>query len=691
MQAVELDPREVRSRNILEDFVMSDYKIFIDTCSFLHCGTEKLFYHIIPLLVKYKKKMILPQRCYEEIKKHSQDTSNAQRLQSAVIALKAIPEFVKMGVLEIRGEPTDNFADNVFLTVFTKFRMTHKLLLITQDNNLAKDILSLNGTKSANGKNIAVRQINQYGFLSRFYWDASETDNSEEQEVPLKEAFEICTEITTIPDTEIVVEIPEEGKSVYTSRDGITVENGTLRLIKEISDGGEGIVYETNSPSYVAKIYKKGKLTEQKLKKIQRMLSKEIDCDGVCYPVSALFNEQKQFVGYLMPKAKGYELAKSVFQPQLFGKRFPNWKKRDTVELCVTILQKIKYLHNRNIILGDINPQNILVVSPKEVYFVDADSYQIEEFPCPVGTINYTAPELQGKDFGKLLRTLGNENFAVATLLFMIMLPGKSPYAQQGGGSPQENIKLMDFSYPLGEASNKKTPDGKWRFVWSHLTYQIKRMFYTTFRKGEDHSTEDKRYSVKEWLSSFEYYLSLLDSGKYGEQDKMSEEIFPTRFKKNPKSVYIRCKLCGEEVAEDSCQNGICRDCLNKGETYKCKRCGKELVYTNYVKFIKGGKKHELCQDCFELGNKVRIRQTCCDCGRRFDITNHEFEFYQDKGLSIPKRCPRCLESKKAQNQNGSYSTTTYTSNSNTSANSTSYDGKIWKQIADIFKDIFKQ
>lgn len=82
--------------------------------------------------------------------------------------------------------------------------------------------------------------------------------------------------------------------------------------------------------------------------------------------------------------------------------------------LCITILKKLKYLHDRNVILGDINPNNILVVSPTEVYFVDTDSYQIEGFPCPVGTINFTAPEIQRKDFSTFLRTIGNERFAVA-------------------------------------------------------------------------------------------------------------------------------------------------------------------------------------------------------------------------------------------------------------------------------------
>lgn len=92
-------------------------------------------------------------------------------------------------------------------------------------------------------------------------------------------------------------------------------------------------------------------------------------------------------------------------------------------------MKKVDYLHERNIILGDINPANILVVSPKEVYFVDTDSYQIENFPCPVGTDNFTAREIQGKNYAEFLHMMGNEYFALATLLFMIIVPGKPPYS----------------------------------------------------------------------------------------------------------------------------------------------------------------------------------------------------------------------------------------------------------------------
>ncbi|MDY4573984.1 MAG: CFI-box-CTERM domain-containing protein, partial [Intestinibacter sp.] len=255
--------------------------------------------------------------------------------------------------------------------------------------------------------------------------------------------------------------------------------------------------------------------------------------------------------------------------------------------------------------------------------------------------------------FPDFLRTMGNENFAVATLMFMIMLPGKPPYSQQGGEDPVSNIIKMDFSYPFGESSNKKTPEGPWRYIWSHLTYDLKEAFYHTFRKEGKYSLEEKRLSANEWLVKFKIFLELLDSGKYIQQDSMSEELFPTRLKKNPNAVYIKCKLCNQEVDKSQSKEGICKQCLNKGEVYNCKKCGKELLYTNYQKYVKKSKRHTICQECFDYGNTVKIRQNCIDCGRVFELTNNECDFYEEKGYDIPKRCKSCRESKKTSSHSG--------------------------------------
>lgn len=684
------DNAEEQALNNLEYYFMN-YKIFVDTCSLLHFASDQFWTHAVPIIQKTANRVIVPIRAMEEIKKHCTNADKPELMKKAKVALENLNRLVSAGLLELRGEETDNFADNVFQVVFTKFRMTHKLLLITQDGDLAADIFNLNNVKSVKAKPVYVKRINKYGYLSNFDFSHNQSKGrvghsketsprkvEEEETILEKETFALCNKITNISDTKLPVsKIPNAGESAYVFSGEKEVE---IKLFEAVASGGEGSIFTTNTP-YVAKIYKKEKLDKRKYEKIKLMLSREIKFEGICYPVACLYNKDKQFVGYLMPKANGKELQKSLFIKPLFLKNFPTWKKRDVVELCVTILEKIKYLHDRNIIMGDINPANILVVSPKEVYFVDTDSYQIEGFPCPVGTINYTAPEIQRKNFDSFLRTFGNENFAVATLLFMIMLPGKPPYSQQGGESPIDNIVKMDFSYPFGEQSNKKTPDGPWRFIWSHLTYDIKESFYQTFRKDGDTSTEKTRLSVEEWLSKFKYYLHLLDSGKLGEQDKMSEELFPNRHKKNPKVTYTKCTLCSREVPEETCRNGICKECLNTGDVYKCSKCGKEILYSNYQKYIKNARRHDVCQECFEYGNEIYSTVRCSDCGRTFEITNRQYDFYFSKGLNLPKRCDQCRKNKQSYSNNTSYSkTTTYsstyskpTSNNSASRSSSSF------------------
>lgn len=639
--------KEAYARNRMESYV-KDYKIFMDTCSILHSAADKFWKNIVPLLEQYGNKIIIQRRVIEELQKHEANLQKPDLAKNSTRSLNIIQQLRKAGLIELRGEESDNFADHVFLVVFSKFRMTHKLLLITEDKKLAMDIIALNKNRSVKANDVNVRRINQYGYLSGFTWrteDSGVTRHKGINKKPLDEldedeVFQICKTVTSMDDTILKVShIPAENEIVYTSW-------GTIKLETRVAAGGEGIIYTTNTP-YVAKIYKKENNTRRKYEKIKLMLSKKIKCEGICYPVAALYNSNREFVGYLMPIARGKELQKSIFIKPLFLKNFPNWKKRDTVELCVTILEKIKYLHDRNIIMGDINPANILIASPKEVFFVDTDSYQVEDFPCPVGTNNYTAPEIQRKHFASFLRTMGNENFAVATLLFMIMLPGKPPYSQQGGEDPINNIIKMDFSYPFGDNSNKKTPDGPWRYIWSHLTYDLKKAFYNTFRKDGDYATEHTRLSVDEWMPIFTYYLDLLDSGKLGKRDEMSEELFPTRHKKSPNVVYTACKLCKTEVPENQCQNGICRECLKKGEVHRCKKCGREILYTNYQKYVKNAKPFEVCQECFEHGKQVWLRQTCVDCGQLFDITNDQYDYYSRMGFEIPKRCKSCRDAKK--------------------------------------------
>ena len=85
------------------------------------------------------------------------------------------------------------------------------------------------------------------------------------------------------------------------------------------------------------------------------------------------------------------------------------------------------------------------------------------------------------------------------------------------------------------------------------------------------------------------------------------------------------------------------------------------MLYTNYQKYVKNAKRFDFCPECFEYGNEVRSRKQCVDCGRQFEITNREYDFYIDKGFDIPKRCKSCRDDKKNQSHSssGGYSSQT--------------------------------
>lgn len=372
-----------------------------------------------------------------------------------------------------------------------------------------------------------------------------------------------------------------------------------IHLTQKLNEGGEGSVFATDldgGDKYVAKIYLPDKLVDTRFKKLELMLTKSLGDPYICFPVALIENELGERVGFLMPRAQGIELGKSVFLPKLLEKKFPTWTKKDTVQLCLTILKKIKLLNDQGILLGDINGQNFLVVSPTEVYFVDCDSYQIGNYPCPAGTVHFSAPETQGRDYKTFLRTQAMENFAIATLLFMIMLPGKPPYSSVGGASPAENIRKGIFAYEADD--NSKIPPGKWGYIWSHMSFRVRTAFVQTFRRGGDYFEPASRLGAGDWILHFEKYLFGLN-GKMAKTDPMSLELFPTR----PKLKERKCKRCGKTYLVNpvpGCYTPYCPTCTAQEhrsrsrssnhanvrpdarrtglKTKQCKRCGESYL-----------------------------------------------------------------------------------------------------------------
>jgi len=152
--------------------IIKNYKVFIDTCSLLHPQAENIFYKTFPpILVQNDIKLILPHRVVNEIEKLRKHKSQSTR-NYAIKAFKILGEYSQKSLIDIRGEPEDPFADNVFHYVFSKFRTKHNLCLLTQDVKLSKNIAAIGDMESVKSSyEIMVLKITNHGEMIE--WDHS--------------------------------------------------------------------------------------------------------------------------------------------------------------------------------------------------------------------------------------------------------------------------------------------------------------------------------------------------------------------------------------------------------------------------------------------------------------------------------------------------------------------------------------
>ncbi len=223
-----------------------------------------------------------------------------------------------------------------------------------------------------------------------------------------------------------------------------------------------------------------------------------------------------------MPMAAGKELRRTVFIPPLMRANYPHWTRLHLAKLASKVVEAIDHLHGLDVLVGDINPANILIQGESKVFLVDCDSYQVDRYPCPVGIATFLAPELHlpKTELSRTLRTKEHEYFAIATLIFMILHPGKPPYSHKGGEDPSNNVRKRHFPYQYGD----KVPEGPWHYMFSHLTFKMKKAFERVFSNMEPIPASD-------WKRLLGEYQRALHNGI------VSDDPFPKAFKKSGKQT----------------------------------------------------------------------------------------------------------------------------------------------------------
>lgn len=690
-----------------------DTNVFMETSQDLRGGLEKLFARVTPVIEDGGSPVIVPTKVLTELAKfrtqnlRNADPDRAAATNKAANALAFLESASEHGLVrKDLGDDTNPYADDLFVDLFSAYAGRYSMTLVTNDITL---LLRINLLGVERGAWLIAGRLNRDGLVEcelpqslyerghrklrriQRRLESAEADRKDELEAdalhtvlrefasatgvveperPTRAAnatrhgrSRVQSNVADLfpPDTPFrgadrklpVSEIPGEG-------DGVFIETATgkekIILAERLGTGGEGSVFSV-SPTQVIKIFDEDHITAHRNAKIELLASRNLAVPGICFPQAVVRNLHGEFVGYSMPRANGKEFSRALFNPRRFRRDYPTWTKTDLIEVAISFLEKVSYLHSLNIILGDINPKNLLVDDDKSVWIIDADSWQLDGFPSPVGTDMFSAPEIIGKHYPDFLRTIENERFAVATMLFMILITGQFPYARSGSdGDITELILEGNFAFQYKGNSNQDQPAGNWKYMWSHIQSDLKGMFWHTFHRDGDRYAS--RPTDAEWLDAFHRFRRYLARASF---DPMSNDVYPTRFKAMARDTPIyECNECGASMAgiwndktKKYSQPRICNVCRSK--LPKCAQCGRpsSSLREGFCWNCNRKRNFACCAECGRVKPKRSLVEgKCFDCnqGRCSGCDRQIPKRYLDRGLCdgcAPKSCVDCGRSYK--------------------------------------------
>ncbi len=396
-------------------------------------------------------------------------------------------------------------------------------------------------------------------------------------------------------NTPINIPIPEQNDMVYYGdRFGLTC----YQLGRSVADGGEGKIYNgTGGKAY--KIYKPHRLTPAAIQKLEAMVGLKPHLnENICWPEALLFepSEQRIPIGFSMKNinAKGGNiptLEQLINNPGYHGK---DWNRKSLVRVCIKIVEAFAGLHKAGILMGDVNPRNILVDENCNVFFIDVDSYQFGDYICPVGMPEYISPRIHklGGAYNEIRRTPEDEQFAVTTILYRVLFLNAMPY-------PVDNTDIADAIRNYRFRFCDDYAAGEDMYIWKNLTPTIRQTFLRAYTEGVylDNST---------WKEQLNELYDWMEYGWVSDEFLPSEAINETDLKrvKFQKSTCTECGRSYKSIGQKQGAEALCARCRKSRENNRriihrlvCKNCKKPFT-ANPWDSNGADSENCLCPDC---------------------------------------------------------------------------------------------
>ncbi len=303
----------------------------------------------------------------------------------------------------------------------------------------------------------------------------------------------------------------------------------TLSQSDVLGSGGEGAVYSLGShPDLVAKIYHSDRRTDAVINKLDVMINypprTEDDLTGhlfVSWPRQLVYDTASEVIGFLMPKVEKTHSLFEYYNPALRRRHAPHINYANLCSVAKSLAVALDRLHgiNYTYLVGDINESNAYITEDEHVTLIDADSFQVTDsrttpptiYRCVVGKPEYTPPELQGVSFAQVDRNVHHDNFALAVVIYQLLMEGTHPFRgiYTGAGEKPQVETCISRGYFLHSASGSIPLNPMPTAVeWDALHEDIRALFRKCFDDG--HSDPQARPAPRDWVDALDEAMRTL-------------------------------------------------------------------------------------------------------------------------------------------------------------------------------------
>lgn len=247
-------------------------------------------------------------------------------------------------------------------------------------------------------------------------------------------------------------------------------------LGKVLGSGGQAEVFTVEGKKELAaKIYRSapGPIERAKLEWMIAHPPAPAGLPGVliAWPQDLLLDDHGRLIGILMPRVEHGVPLITAFNPRLRAQKLPHYQRAHLLLVAQRLATLVETMHQSGYVIGDLNESNVLISSAGDVVLIDTDSFQVRAlrdgkvitYRSPVGKPDYTAPEIQGMSFHTVDRSFEHDRFALAVLIFQLLMDGRHPYAGRWLGSDdaptlEKSIRQGHFPYSRPSAVMQPPP-----------------------------------------------------------------------------------------------------------------------------------------------------------------------------------------------------------------------------------------